>query len=458
MRLYNTLARTVEEFRPLQPPKVGIYICGPTVYDYSHLGHSRTYVNSDVLVRALRWFDFEPYVVMNITDVGHLTSQADSGEDKMEKKARQEQKPILEIARFYTEDFWKMREGLNILKPDKVTPATEYIPAMIELVKKLEAKGFTYKISDGIYFDTSKFKNYGQLARLDLAGMKAGWRVDKNPEKKHPADFALWKFAGPGEIRQLEWDSPWGKHSFPGWHIECSAMSMKTLGETLDIHTGGVDHVPIHHTNEIAQSEAATGKPFVKYWFHSNFLDVDGQKMSKSLGNIIRVDDLVKKGYEPLALRYLFLTAHYRTKMNFTYQSLDAAAEAYTKLKSIAADWMGKKERTVISEEKLQKLNKLSGQFTAAVEDDLNLPQALGVVWAMAKSTLPEQDKRELISDWDQVLGLSLAAAEKAEIPAEIKKLIAQREELRRQKRWADADKLRRHLLDKGYKIEDKHA
>lgn len=456
MKLYNTLTRVVEEFQPIKPPKVGIYICGPTVYDYAHIGHSRTYINSDVLVRALRWLDFEPFVVMNITDVGHLTSQADTGEDKMEKKARLENKPILEIAKFYTDDFFKMRRSLNVLEPDKITPATGYIDAMIELIKKLEAKGFTYKTSDGVYFDTSKLNDYGQLARLDLAGMKAGWRVDKNPEKKHPADFALWKFAAPEEKRQLEWPSPWGEHGFPGWHIECSAMSLKELGETLDIHTGGVDHIPIHHTNEIAQSEAATGKPFVKYWFHSNFLDIDGEKMSKSLGNIIRLDDLISKGYDPLALRYLFLTGHYRTKMNFTFEALEAAAQAYEKLKSIVADWQGK--RTQLSEEKLQKVHNFSARFQAAVEADLNLPQALAVVWEMVKSNIPEQDKWELIIDWDRVLGLGLSEVKKAAVPDEIQKLISQREELRKNKNWAEADKLRRHLIDKGYNIEDRHA
>jgi len=460
MKLYNTLSRQVEEFAPIKPPRVGIYICGPTVYDFAHLGHSRTYINSDVLVRALKWLDWEPYVVMNITDVGHLTSQADTGEDKLEKQAKKEAKPILEIAKFYTEDFFKMREQLNILMPDKITPATQYIPEMIELVKILEQKGLTYKTSDGVYFNTSKFKDYGQLARLDLAGMKEGWRVDKNPEKKHPADFALWKFADPEEHRQLEWDSPWGKHSFPGWHIECSAMSLKYLGPTLDIHTGGVDHIAIHHTNEIAQSEAATGKPFVKYWFHSNFLDVSGEKMSKSLGNYIRPDDLIKKGYDPLALRYLFLTGHYRTKMNFTYAALDAAVEAYTKLKSMVADWQGKRQRTQLSPEKLDKLQGLSLQFKTAVEADLNLPQALAAVWQMAKSNIPEQDKWELINDWDLVLGLGLGqiSSPKSQIPNNIKILINQRENLRKNKQWAEADKLRRQIVDKGYKIEDKHA
>jgi cysteinyl-tRNA synthetase len=457
MKLYNTLSRTVEDFSPLRPPKVGMYICGPTVYEYAHVGHSRTYVNSDVLVRALKWLDFEPNVIMNITDVGHLTLDSSTGEDKMEKKAKLENKPILEIAKFYTEDFWQMTQALNILKPDKITPATQHIPEMIELVKKLEAKGFTYKTSDGIYFDTSKLKDYGKLAQLDLEGMKEGWRVDKNPQKKNPGDFALWKFAAPGEKRQLEWNSPWGQHSFPGWHIECSAMSMKYLGETFDIHTGGVDHIPIHHTNEIAQAEAATGKPFVKYWFHSNHLMVNGEKMSKSLGNFIRLADLAKQGYSPLAIRYLFLTAHYRTKMNYTDAAMKAAGEAYIRLKSIVADWSGIKERTQLSEEKLKKVEEYSQKFRNAVENDLNLPQAVAVVWEMAKSSIPEQDKWELISDWDRVLGLNLLQISlKTDIPQDIQTMVKEREELRKTHQWPAADAVRQKIEAAGYLIEDK--
>jgi cysteinyl-tRNA synthetase len=460
MKLYNTLSRTIEEFVPINPPKVGMYICGPTVYDHAHIGHSRTYVNSDILTRSLKWLDFEPYVVMNITDVGHLTLDSSTGEDKMEKKAKAENKPILEIAKFYTDDFWQMTTALNILKPNKVTPATEHIPEMIELVKKLEAKGYTYKTSDGIYFDTSKLADYGKLAKLDLEGMKEGWRVDKNPEKKNPGDFALWKFAAPGEKRQLEWDSPWGAHSFPGWHIECSVMSMKYLGESFDIHTGGVDHIPIHHTNEIAQAEAATGKQFVKYWFHSNHLMVNGEKMSKSLGNFIRLSDLIRDGYDPLAVRYLFLTAHYRTKMNFTNEALKAASEAYLKLKSIVADWQGVKERKQLSPEKNAKIEGLTAKFKQAIEADLNLPQALAVVWEMAKSNIPEQDKWEMISDWDQILGLGLTQVKstpvKEQISEEVQTLINQRDEFRRQKKWAEADAIREKIEALGHRVVDK--
>src|SRR3990167_2282231 len=333
MRLYSTAGREVSEFKPLSQT-VGIYICGPTVYDFSHLGHARTYINSDILVRSLNWLNFKTKVVMNVTDVGHLTSDADEGEDKVAKKAQAEKKTAWEIAKFYEADFWQMFDQLNIRRSDKVTRATEYIPQMIDLIKKLEAKGFTYKLSDGIYFDTGKFPDYGKMARLDLANLKAGARVEANKDKKNITDFALWKLTPKGVKRDMEWDSPYGL-GFPGWHIECSAMSVSELGETLDIHAGGVDHIPVHHTNEIAQSEAATGKQFVKFWFHSNILEVDGQKMSKSLNNFYRLTDVIAKGFDPLSLRYLYLTAHYRTKMNFIWEGLTAAAEAYRKLKSI---------------------------------------------------------------------------------------------------------------------------
>ena len=456
MKLYNTLSRKIEEFVPINPPKVGMYICGPTVYDYAHIGHSRTYINSDVLIRVLRWLGFKVKSVMNITDVGHLTSNADEGEDKMEKKAKTERKNILEIAKFYTDDFWQMEQQLNIIRPDIITPATQYIEAMIELIKKLEKKGFTYKTADGIYFDSSKFPDYGRLARLDIEGLKAGWRVEKRA-KKNPTDFALWKLSPPagGEKRQMEWPSPWGV-GFPGWHIECSTMSMKHLGESLDIHTGGVDHIPVHHTNEIAQSEAATGKQFVKYWFHSGFLMVEGEKMSKSLGNFIRLQDLIDQGYEPMSLRYLFLTSHYRTTVNFTWEALKASQEAYRKLKAIVAGWQGEKSRTTLSEEKINKVRDLVFKFREAVENDLNLPQALAVVWEMAKSNIPDRDKLELITDWEQILGLDLLTpVQLIKVPEEVKVLIKQRDQLRLEKKWQEADEVRQEIEKKGFKLLD---
>ncbi|MBU1085801.1 MAG: cysteine--tRNA ligase [Candidatus Beckwithbacteria bacterium] len=465
MKLFNTLTRKIEEFRLVDRVRqahrkqVGVYICGPTVYDYAHIGHARAYINSDCLVRALRWLDYKVKVVMNVTDVGHLTSDADSGEDKMEKKAREENKNIWKLADYYSKDFFEMLDQLNIVKPDVVARVTDHISEQIDLIKKLEKKGFTYKTSDGIYFDSSKFKDYGKLARLDIEGLKEGVRVKKNLEKKNATDFALWKFSYPDSAvrRLMEWESPWGV-GFPGWHIECSAISMKYLGETIDIHTGGIDHIPVHHTNEIAQSEACTGKKFVNYWFHSNFLDIDGEKMSKSLKNFIRVKDLEIRGYEPRILRYLFLTGHYRTKMNFTYKSLDAAKEAYKKLTSISRSWSGTKGRTKLSPEKLEKLQGVSLKFRQAVENDLNMPQAMAVVWEMAKSNIPEYDKWELILDWDQVLGLGLGEVEKdkVKISVEVETLVKKRESLRKEKKWDEADVVRLEIEKKGYLIEDK--
>ena len=456
MKLFNTLTRVVEEFKPIGE-LVGVYVCGPTVYDYAHIGHARTYINSDVLVRTLRWLDYKVKVVMNVTDVGHLTSDADSGEDKMEKKAKQEGKDIWEIAKYYSDDFFKMLVKLNIEKPDIVAKVTDNIPEQIELIKKLEDKGLTYKISDGIYYDSEKFKDYGKLARLDIKGLEEGARVEKNEEKRRVTDFALWKFSPTDKQRQMEWDSPWGV-GFPGWHLECSAISMKYLGETIDIHTGGVDHIPVHHTNEIAQSEGVTGKKFVNFWFHSNFLDIDGQKMSKSLKNFIRVSDLEIRGYEPRILRYLFLTGHYRTKMNFTYQALDAAKEGYNKLRSISHSWSVIRGRTKLSSEKLEKIQNFSIRFREGIENDLNTPQALAVVWEMAKSNIPEQDKWELILDWDQVLGLGLGqvSQEQEVVPSEIEELIKQREEFRSLKNWEEADRVREMIEAKGFKVEDK--
>ncbi len=459
MRLYNTLTRKVEEFTSLEDKKVGVYICGPTVYDYAHIGHARTYVNSDVLVRALRWLGYGVKVVMNITDVGHLTSDADTGEDKMEKAAADKKKSAVEIAAFFEADFFQMTNKLNIARPDMVCRATEHIPEMIDLIKILEDKGFTYKTADGIYFDTSKLTDYGKLARLDKEGLKAGVRVEVK-DKRNLTDFALWKFSpAAGQARrQMEWTSPWGI-GFPGWHIECSAMSMKFLGESFDIHTGGIDHVPVHHTNEIAQSEAATGKQFVKYWFHSGHLMIDGEKMSKSLGNFIRVADVESKGFRPLALRYLFLTGHYRTTMNFTWEALEAAQTSYKKLVDIVVGLASEKERTYLSEEKLTKADNLRQKFMTAVGDDLNAPQALAIVWETVKSNIPAVDKYDLLRDFDQVLGLGLKdlrfKIDDLRIPEEIQALIERREEVRKNGKFREADELRQEIEAKGYLIED---
>ena len=334
MRIYNTMSRQVEEFQPINPPEVRLYACGFTVYDYTHLGHLRKYTMDDVLVRTLEHAGYDVKFVQNVTDVGHLTSDSDTGEDKLEKGARKYGKSAWDVAREFEEYFWRSMDLMGNLRPDVSCRATEHIQIQLEMVQELEKKGYTYEIpGDGIYFDTSKFPDYGKLARLAVDDQTEGARIGVVEGKRHPADFALWKFERPGENRAMSWPSPWAERSFPGWHIECSAMAIKYLGEQLDIHTGGIDHIPVHHTNEIAQAESATGKvPFVRYWVHHNFLLVDGEKMSKSLGNFFTIDDVLERGYSPRALRMLFLTTHYRSEMNFTWEALEGMQKAYVRL------------------------------------------------------------------------------------------------------------------------------
>jgi cysteinyl-tRNA synthetase len=358
-----------------------------------------------------------------------------------------------------------MLDELNIKRPEIICHATDHITSMIRFIEVLEKKGFTYQIADGIYFDTSKFPDYGRLSGQTFAklqkSLKAGARVEVAVGKKHPTDFALWKLTPPGVKRQMEWNSPWGK-GFPGWHLECSAMSMKYLGETIDIHTGGIDHIPIHHSNEIAQSEAATGKPFVRFWLHAQHLLVDGQKMSKSLNNFYRVVDIEEKKCEPLALRYLFLTAHYGTAMNFTWKSMEAAQNAlaglHAQISTLKSQILNRK-RVSLSEEKLNKINKFRVEFTAAINDDLNTAKALSIVWKVIKSNIPPEDKYDLLLLFDEVLGLDFSKPDikggKLRIPNDINLLIKKREQLRYEKKFEEADKIRKELEDKGYKIED---
>ena len=356
------MTRKIEEFKPIKGNKVGVYTCGPTVYDYLSIGNWRTYFLGDLVVRVLKYLDYEVDYIMNITDVGHLTGDnlgdADTGEDRMEKASKKESKTAWDIAKFYTDDFLKSYDKLNLLQPKKFTKATEYIKEQIELIEKIEKKGFIYKAEDGIYFNIQAYEKagnkYGELSTLDE--IKEGARVKTKIKKKDPRDFALWKFSPKNEKRQMEWKSPWGT-GFPGWHAECSAMSMKHLGEQFDIHIGGEDLKSTHHPNEIVQSEAASGKkPFVKYWIHGAFLQVDGGRMGKSLGNAYRLQDLEKKGFEPLVLRYFYLTGHYRKPLNFTFKALKGVSEAYKKLRSITAGWKGVKGRTELSEEKITKV------------------------------------------------------------------------------------------------------
>ncbi len=457
--LTNSLSKKKEKFVPISPPTVGIYTCGPTVYDYLSIGNFRTFVVSDTLRRVLEYNNYQVKAVMNVTDVGHLIGDGDLGEDKLIKAAKREKKTAWDIARFYTKAFIKDMEKLNIKRPDLMPRATDHIKEQIELVKTLEEKGFTYRTSDGVYFDTAAYekktgKRYGVLSTLDK--IKAGARIEQNPEKKNPRDFALWKFSKkPGE-RQMEWKSPWGV-GFPGWHIECSAMSMKYLGESFDVHVGGEDLRSTHHPNEIAQSEAATGKPFVRYWIHVTFLLVDGQRMGKSLGNIYTVSDVEKKNFEPLSLRYLYLTAHYRDPLNFTWTSLASAQRALEKLRSQVLAAKEQKSRTALSPEKQLKLDDYRKRFLAAVNDDLNTPQALAILWQMIKSNLPSEDKYDLALSFDEVLGLKLAesAAIEQPLPAEVKKLVEQRERLRSEGKFEQADQIRKRIFEKGYLLED---
>ncbi len=457
MKLYNTLSRKIEEFEPITPPEVKMYTCGMTVYDHTQIGNMRTYVNTDVLRRALEYNSYKVNQVENVTDVGHLFGDRDMGNDKLEVTAQESGESAWDIAKMYEEEFFEVMDALNVKKPTIVCRATEHIKEMIDLVKKIEANGFTYKTSDGIYFDTSKIKDYTKLSGMPIEKLREGARIEVNQEKRNPTDFALWKFTPKGVKRQMEWESPWAKKSYPGWHIECSAMGTKYLGDKIDIHTGGEDHISIHHTNERAQNIAATGHSVVNLWFHNVFLVIDGRKMSKSLKNFFWRKDIEERGFELLALRYLFLTGHYRSKMNFTWEALKGAAVSLNKLRELVASWREEKGRKTLTEEDERKIAQYKEEFLAAINQDLNIPQALAVVWQLAKSSVSSQEKLDLILDFDQVLGLRLSAQTKVKltVPEEINKLVEEREELRKQGKWQEADEIRKEIEKAGFKIED---
>ena len=461
--LTNTLTRKKEKFIPLARSEVRMYTCGSTVYDYASIGNFRTYFTADILLRLLKFNGYKVMYIMNLTDVGHLTGDnlgdADTGEDRIEKKARTLGKSAWDISRFFADEFIKDFKKLNLEEPKLFVKATDHIKEQIELVRKIEEKGFAYKISDGIYFDTRAFEKktgrvYGELSDLDQ--IKEGARVEANPEKRDPRDFALWKFSSKGVQREMEWESPWGV-GFPGWHIECSAMSMKYLGETFDIHCGGEDLKQTHHPNEIAQSEAANGKKFVNYWIHTTFLKVDGKRMGKSLGNFYTVSDIEKKNIEPLALRYLYLTANYRDSLNFTWEALSSAQNALDKLREQTLSLKNQKQRTSLSPDKNQKIDHFRDEFLSVVNDDLNTPQALAIVWKMLKSNIPSGDKYDLLISFDEVLGLNLSKfqKEKVQIPQEVKKLLEKREKLRKEGKFQESDTIRQEIKKKGYGIED---
>jgi cysteinyl-tRNA synthetase len=458
--LFNTLTRRKERFIPIEKGKVKMYCCGPTVYWYAHIGNFRTYIFEDVLRRVLEFNGFEVTHVMNITDVGHLTSDADTGEDKMEIGARRDQKTVWEIAEFYTRKFFEDSERLNILKPTIVCKATDHIADMIEYIRKLEEKGYTYTIDDGVYFDTSKLRDYGKLTGMDFIrlneSLKAGARVEFNPNKRNLTDFCLWRFSPKDKKRQMEWDSPWGI-GFPGWHIECTVMAMKYLGEHFDIHCGGIDHISIHHTNEIAQAEALTGKPLANYWLHGAFL-VFGKsaKMAKSTGEIITVQTLVDKGFDPLAFRYLCLTAHYRSELAFTWESLQSAQNALSTLRENVRILAENLEECA---DKSPKYHEYYKRFLEFVNDDLNMPKAIALTWSLIREEkkLTNREKYDLLLEFDKVFALDLArnVGKEEQLPPEVEELVRKREEARKAKDWATADKIREQLRSMGILIED---
>lgn len=449
LQLFNTLSRKKEIFKPINGKEVGLYSCGPTVYWFPTIGNWRTYIFSDVLRRVLEFNGYKVKQIMNVTDVGHLTSDADDGDDKMEKAAAKEGKKASEIAKFYFNSFKDDMKKLNILPPTKWTHATEHIKEQISLIQKLEKKGFTYETSDGIYFDTSKLKNYGELARLNVAELHAGRRVAVG-EKKHKSDFALWKFSL-DKKRQQEWKSPWGV-GFPGWHIECSAMSMRYLGEHFDLHTGGEDHIPVHHTNEIAQSEAATGKKFVNFWLHGAFLNFKGEKVSKSKGGLYTISELEELGYSTLHYRYLCFQAHYRKPLEFSLDALDAAKKAFERLTRKVVELKSQLHKGKDLNEKYGK------EFSEAICDDLNMPRALQVLWNVVDDfDFDPKKKIALLKKMDEIFafGFNEMKETKEKIPLDVKVLIAERETLRAQKKWAEADIVRERIREKGFDLED---
>ncbi len=457
VKIFNTSSRKVEVFHPLNEEEVKMYTCGPTVYKRAHVGNMRAYIFADVLRRTLEYAGYKVLQAMNITDVGHLTSDADTGEDKMEKSAREERMSAWDISKKYAQLFFEDEVALNIQKPQIICKATDNIPEQIALIKKLEENGFIYKTSEGVYFDTSKFPRYGDLAKLDIEGLQEGIRIDMG-EKRNKTDFALWKFSKPREKRDMEWVSPWGK-GFPGWHIECSAMSMKYLGETFDIHTGGIDLIPVHHTNEIAQSEAAIGKRFVNYWVHCDFLVLgDQEKMSKSLGNVINLDTLREKGFDPLAYRFLCLGAQYRKRILFGEEILRNATNSFDRLKRKVLELKANCKPIQPTKRVSSNVEEYLKKFQKDLFNDLNTPRSIATMWEMlGDSRMSDSDKYNTLLDFDKVFGLGLdkIQSEQLDIEEGVQQLLNEREEFRKSKRWKDADIVRDKILERGYKILD---
>lgn len=451
IKLFNTMGRKKMVFKPLKKGRVSVYSCGPTVYWNQHIGHMYAYVQWDSLVRFLRYVGYKVKWMMNLTDVGHMTSDEDTGEDKMEKGAKREGLTVWQIADKYIAQFLDSINRLNIQRPDVLCRATEHIQEQIDLIKKIEANGFTYKTKTGLVFDTSKFKGYADFAHLNLDEQHAGARVEVDPEKKKPWDFLLWVTNQPNHV--MQWDSPWGR-GFPGWHIECTAMSVKYLGEQFDIHTGGKEHIPVHHTNEIAQAYGAFGRQTANFWLHNEWMTINGEKISKSSGNSILVSDLIEKEFNPLALRYLILTSHYRTGLNFTWESLKAAQSSLSTLREYAASLQKSYGRKTDKE----KMKFYREKFLEALSDDLNMPKALSILWKLLREEkgVGNKDKYKILMEFDEILGLKIGETKlKEELPEDAKKLIKEREDARKRKDWKRADEIRKELLGMGIIIED---
>lgn len=458
--LHNTLSGKKEVFEPLKPGLVGMYNCGPTVYDYATIGNLRSYIFADTLKRMFLFNGYKVKQIVNVTDFGHLTSDADEGEDKMAIGLKREGLPLTlegmgQLADKYIEAFLADIDKLLIRHPNELPRASEHVGAMIALIKTLEERGYTYQTSDGIYFDTSRFPDYGKLGKINIEGQKAGARVEGNAEKRNPADFAIWKLNS-----EIGWESPWGM-GFPGWHIECSAMSMHYLGKTFDIHTGGIDHIPVHHNNEIAQSESATKKQYVRYWLHNEFITIEGRRIGKSLGNMIRLQQIMDRGFSPLALRYWYLTGHYRSPMNFTWDAIEGAHAALFRLHRYFVEELGEKNgRAAESYRK---------RFQEFINDDLDTPKAIALLWELVKDErVSNKDKRITMLTFDKVLGIGLIEGYKRfnemlpvkvipveDLPEDVRDLIHERESARKEKDWEKADSLRNTIEEKGYRVSD---
>ena len=450
---YNTLTRQKDKFIPIDENEIRIYSCGPTVYKDATIGNMRTNIFQDVLRRVLRYNGYKIKHAMNITDVGHLVSDGDEGEDKMIKSAKEEHKTPLEIAEHYTKLFFQDLKDLNIETPEIICKATDHIPEMLEYVKKLVENEYAYETSTAIYFDISKLDKYPILSNLDIEEQKAGARVDVDPEKRNPYDFALWIKAPENHL--MKWDSPWGP-SYPGWHIECSAMGQKYLGEQFDIHTGGIDLIPTHHENEIAQSKGACGKIPANYWIHGEYLLIDGGKMSKSLGNVYLIKDIKDRGYDPIVYKLLCYSCSYRIKLNFTWEGMEATSKSLDRLRNGYKTHKEGKEK--LDEEDRKKLEEIEHNFHEAINDDMNMPLAMSYVWEAVRYSKKSQEVADLLLKFDTVLGLKIdkePEQEKVEIPQDVLDLMKQRKQARQEKNWAESDRLRDLIKEKGYEVKD---